>query len=293
MTVAVPELPLLREDSRLVAKVAVLAPMDSALDYAVPDGMSLQAGEHVLVPLGHAKVRGLVVGLERDAPDSDFKLKAVVKKLDDPIVPEASLNFWLWAAQWTLTPPGVFLNGCLRALKIAKGQARQGYVVSGEAPGRVTKARERVLETAILPMGLGELALAAAVSPGVVTALEKDGALTKVDLPEDDIYRTPNPDYAPSTLNDGQAAAHILLRNEQAKQGFAPVLLDGVTGSGKTEVYLESVADTLRDDPAAQVLILLPEIALTQAVMGRLQARFGVEVAQWHANISNLSLIHI
>ena len=287
MTVAVPELPLLREDSRLVAKVAVLAPMDSALDYAVPDGMSLQAGEHVLVPLGHAKVRGLVVGLERDAPDSDFKLKAVVKKLDDPIVPEASLNFWLWAAQWTLTPPGVFLNGCLRALKIAKGQARQGYVVSGEAPGRMTKARERVLETAILPMGLGELALAAAVSPGVVTALEKDGALTKVDLPEDDIYRAPNPDYAPSTLNDGQAAAHILLRNEQAKQGFAPVLLDGVTGSGKTEVYLESVADTLRDDPTAQVLILLPEIALTQAVMGRLQARFGVEVAQWHANISN------
>ena len=287
MTVAVPELPLLREAATTVAKVVVLAPMDSALDYAVPDGMILQPGEHVLVPLGHAKVRGLVIGLDRETPDPDFKLKPVLKKLDDPIVPEASLNFWLWAAQWTLTPPGVFLNGCLRALKVAKGQARQGYVVSGEAPARRTKARERVLETAILPMGLGELALAAAVSPGVVTALEKDGALTKVDLPEDEAYRAPNPDYAPSQLNEGQAAAHILLGNERAKGGFAPVLLDGVTGSGKTEVYLESVADVLRDDPNAQVLILLPEIALTQAVMGRLKARFGVEVAQWHANISN------
>lgn len=269
-----------------VAKVVVMAPMAEALDYIVPDGMALSPGDHVTVPLGHAKVRGLVIGIVQDS-DIDGPLKAVLARLDDPPVPEASLHFWLWAANWTLTPPGIFLGGCVRALKIARAQIRQGYVRTEQPPQRMTKARERVLETAILPMALGELAFAAGVSPGVVTALEKEGVLEKVDMAADDRFPQPDPDFAPARLSPGQDAAHQLLRMEQAKHGFAPVLLDGVTGSGKTEVYLESVADALRDDPQAQVLVLLPEIALTQAVMGRLQARFGCEVAQWHANISN------
>jgi primosomal protein N' (replication factor Y) len=285
MTSTMPQLRLPVNQSLRVAKVAVLAPMDSALDYLIPEGMDVQPGDHVQVPLGHAKVRGLVVGFET-APDEDLKLKPIVHKLDDPPVPEASLTFWLWAAQWTLTPPGVFLVGCLRALRATKGHARMGYVRSDQAPARMTKARERVLEAAILPLGLSELALAAGVSPGVVTALEKDGALLKVEMRDEDPPQ-PNPDYAPATLSEGQAAAHSLMRDEQTKGTFTPVLLDGVTGSGKTEVYLETAADVLRDDPHAQVLVLLPEIALTQAVMGRLKARFGVEVAQWHANISN------
>ncbi|MBW8880363.1 MAG: primosomal protein N' [Asticcacaulis sp.] len=271
---------------RAIAKVAVLAPMAEALDYAIPETMELAAGDHVTVPLGHAKVRGLVIAIVHDS-EIDGPLKPVVARLDDPPVPEASLHFWLWAANWTLTPPGVFLGGCVRALKTARAQVRQGYVRTDQAPTRMTKARERVLETAILPMGLGELAFAAGVSPGVITALEKEGVLEKVDLPNDYRFPRPDPDFAPARLNPSQDAAHRLLRMDQVKHGFAPVLLDGVTGSGKTEVYLESVADALRDDPEAQVVVLLPEIALTQAVMGRLKARFGCEIAQWHANISN------
>lgn len=272
-----------------IAKVVVLAPMAEALDYRVPDGMQLAAGDHVIVPLGHAKVRGLVIGFAPDDDDADerINLKAVLQRLDDPVVPENALHFWLWAANWTLTPPGVFLNGCLRALKIPRPQPKQGYVLTGQTPSRLTKARQAVIDTALAPMGLSELALAAGVSTATVSGLEKDGVLRRIDLALDDAYAAPDPDFAPSVLNDGQAAAHELLRMERAKRKFAPVLLDGVTGSGKTEVYLESVADVLRDDPDSQVLILLPEIALTQAVMGRLKARFGVEVAQWHADISN------
>jgi primosomal protein N' (replication factor Y) len=272
---------------RRVAKVAVLAPMPEALDYLIPDHLDLDAGDHVMVPLGHSRLRGLVVGLDAE-PDPGITLKPVAARLDDPPVPEASLNFWLWAANWTLTPPGVFLNGCLRALKIPRAQARTGYVLTGAMPGRGTKARERVMETAIVPMGLSELALAAGVSTGVVTSLEKEGVLQKVELAVETRFPQPDPDHAPARLNPQQEAAHQLLNAERAK-GFAPVLLDGVTGSGKTEVYLEAVADVLRDDPTAQVLILLPEIALTQAVLGRLEARFGVEVAQWHANIADRS----
>ncbi|MFT4074930.1 MAG: primosomal protein N' [Asticcacaulis sp.] len=279
-----------RESITRIAKVIVLAPMAEALDYAVPAGMDLAAGEHVIVPLGHAKVRGLVIGFETPEADEDLsRIKAVIAKLDDPIVPEASLNFWLWAAGWTLTPPGVFLNGCIRALKIPRPAPKQGYVLTGAQPGRITKARQAVMDTALVPMSAADLAMAAGVSTGVVSALEKEGVLQKVDLAREENYPQPDPDFAPARLNDSQAAAHQLLQMEQAKGAFAPILLDGVTGSGKTEVYLESVADILRADPEAQVLILLPEIALTQAVLGRLEARFGVEVAQWHANITNSS----
>ena len=275
------------QTARRVAKVAVLAPMPEALDYLIPDHLALAAGDHVMVPLGHAKIRGVVVGLDAE-PDPEIVLKPVTLRLDDPPVPEASLNFWLWAANWTLTPPGMFLNGCLRALKIRRAQAKTGYVLTGAVPGRSTKARERVLETAVVPMGLSDLALAAGVSTGVVTSLEKEGVLQKVELAVETRFTQPDPGHAPARLNPQQDAAHKLLNAERAR-GFAPVLLDGVTGSGKTEVYLEAVADVLRDDPAAQVLILLPEIALTQAVLGRLEARFGVEVAQWHANITDRS----
>ncbi len=288
MSTAPVELSLFRGKVTLIAKVVVLAPMAEALDYAVPGSMDLVAGEHVIVPLGHAKVRGLVIGFERpDTGEERGNLKSVLQKLDDPVVPESSLNFWLWAAGWTLTPPGIFLNGCLRALKIPRAAPRQGYVLTGEPPGRMTKARQAVLETALVPLSLSDLALTAGVSTGVVSALEKEGVLRKVDLAVDEAFPQPDPDFAPARLNDSQFAAHQLLQMEQHKGGFAPVLLDGVTGSGKTEVYLETVADVLRSDPSGQVLILLPEIALTQAVLSRLQARFGVEVAQWHANISN------
>ncbi|MDI7775569.1 primosomal protein N' [Asticcacaulis sp. EMRT-3] len=270
-----------------IARIVVLAPMNEALDYRVPEGMTLMAGDHVIVPLGHTKVRGMVIGFAPPEDEERPNLKAVEQRLDDPPAPENSLHFWLWAANWTLTPPGVFLNGCLRALKNPRPQARQGYVLTGQAPSRMSKARQAVIDTALMPMGLSELALAAGVSTATVSGLEKDGVLRKIDLPGAQNLPQPDPDFAPPRLNESQAAAHELLRMEQAKHGFAPVLLDGVTGSGKTEVYLESVADVLRDDPDAQVLILLPEIALTQAVMGRLQARFGVEVAQWHADIAN------
>ena len=276
-----------QHEPRRIAKVAVLAPMPEALDYLIPEPVELAVGDHVMVPLGHSKVRGVVVGFDLEE-DAERGLKPVAVRLDDPPVPEASLTFWLWAANWTLTPPGMFLNGCLRALKIPRPQAKTGYVLTGAMPVRSTKARERVMETAIVAMGLSELALAAGVSTGVVTSLEKEGVLQKVELAVETTFPQPDPDHAPAQLSEQQEAAHQLLNAERAK-GFAPVLLDGVTGSGKTEVYLEAVADVLRDDPTGQVLILLPEIALTQAVLGRLEKRFGVEVAQWHANITDRS----
>ncbi|MFT3998245.1 MAG: primosomal protein N' [Asticcacaulis sp.] len=266
------------------AKVVVLAPMETALDYLVPADMDLSVGDHVWVPLGHARVRGLVVDMGERAPET-LKLKPVATRIDDPRVPEKTLNFWLWAAGWTLTAPGTFLKGCLQALKTPRAQARYGYVRSDTEAVKPTPKQSRVLDCAVLPLTAAELAQAAGVTPGVVQTLEKKGWLDKVELSTEG-FAVPDPDYKVAALNPDQAAADRLLQNEWDRQGFAPVLLDGVTGSGKTEVYLESVARTLRDDPSAQVLVLLPEIALTTAVMGRLKNRFGVDPVQWHSAVS-------
>ncbi|WP_292228200.1 DEAD/DEAH box helicase, partial [Brevundimonas sp.] len=120
-----------------------------------------------------------------------------------------------------------------------------------------------------------DLARAAGVSSGVVKGLVDEGVLEVVEIAADAAFDAPNPDHAPATLNPDQAAAAEALAQGVADGGFKPFLLDGVTGSGKTEAYLEAIARVLRADPAAQILILLPEIALTQALIERIAARFG------------------
>src|SRR6185437_1927308 len=95
----------------------------------------------------------------------------------------------------------------------------------------------------------------------------------------------PDPSREATPLNPSQAAAADALKAMVAG-GFQAALLDGVTGSGKTEVYLEAVAAALAADPEAQVLVLLPEIALTQAVISRFAERFGAEPAEWHSGVT-------
>ncbi len=150
----------------------------------------------------------------------------------------------------------------------------------------MTPAREKVLAAAAeAELSPAALARAAGVSSGVVSALIADGVLAETlrEAPVD--FPAPDPDLAQPGLNASQAAALAELEALVGAGGFGVALLDGVTGSGKTEVYLETVAAALRRDPEAQALILLPEIALTEAVVGRIAARFGAEPAAWHSGM--------
>ncbi|PZO02328.1 MAG: primosomal protein N', partial [Alphaproteobacteria bacterium] len=135
-------------------------------------------------------------------------------------------------------------------------------------------------------LAAAELARMAGVSSGVVKGLIDEGVLEVVEITAEAAFAAPDPDHAPATLNPDQAAAADALTQATARGGFAAFLLDGVTGSGKTEAYLEAVARTLRADPAAQILILLPEIALTQDLIARITARFGTAPAEWHSGIA-------
>uniref|UniRef100_UPI0035B19AAB primosomal protein N' n=1 Tax=Phenylobacterium sp. TaxID=1871053 RepID=UPI0035B19AAB len=154
-------------------------------------------------------------------------------------------------------------------------------------PARSTPARARVLEAAAAgPMAPADLARAASVSAGVVKGLVDEGALALRLVEEEAAFPEPDLSRPGQPLNPSQAAAAQALNQMVGEGGFNVALLDGVTGSGKTEVYLEAVAAALARDPEGQVLVMLPEIALTQAVIGRFEARFGVKPAEWHSDIA-------
>ena len=270
-----------------VASVLIPLPVPEAFDYAVPEELAVARGDQVAVPLGPRLIRGVVAEVF-ETTGSNRKLKAVEQVLDDPRLPERTLDFVEWAARWTLSPPGEMAATALKGLRAPRPRPeRRVKRVEGRSPARPTAARTAVLEAlGARAMSGPDLARAAGVSSGVVKGLVDEGVLEVFEVEAVAAFDAPDPDHAPATLNPDQAASAAAIAQAVAAGGFAPFLLDGVTGSGKTEAYLEAAARALRVDPTAQVLILLPEIALTQAVIERITARFGVAPAEWHSGVA-------
>ncbi len=269
-----------------IAQVLLPLPVPEAFDYAEPEGMALQEGDIVSVPLGPRTVSGAVVGL-KDAHGHNRPLKPVTGRHDLPALPRSTLAFIDWAARYAVDAPGQPLAMALRGARAARSRPERVVVATGAAPTRMTPARARVLEGAGGPAkSPSALAAAAGVSGGVVKALLDEGVLA-IELREAAVaFEEPDPSLKGKPLNDSQAAAAAVLSAMLVEGGFQAALIDGVTGSGKTEVYLEAVADVLAADPRAQVLILLPEIALTQAVIARFTERFGAEPGEWHSGVA-------
>jgi primosomal protein N' (replication factor Y) len=268
-----------------VASILLPLPLPEAFDYAEPEGMALSLGEQVVVPLGPRRLAGVVVAL-RDGAGQNRPLKPVLERRDEPALPPKTLAFVQWAARYAIDAPGQPLAIALRGARAPKPRPERLLVATGAAPTRPTQARARVLAAAISPMTGADLAAAAGVSAGVIKGLVDDGALVaRLALPQA-VFEAPDPARPGAALNPSQAAATRALNTMADAGGFQVALLDGVTGSGKTEVYLEAVAHVLAADPAAQVLVLLPEIALTQAVIARFAERFGAAPAEWHSGVA-------
>ncbi|HEY4031735.1 MAG TPA: primosomal protein N' [Caulobacteraceae bacterium] len=269
-----------------IAQVLLPLPLPDAFDYAEPEGMDLSVGDIVAVPLGPRRIGGVVTGL-RDGAGHNRPLKPVLGRLDEPTLPPTAIAFIEWAARYSVDAPGAPLSIALRGARAPKPRPERKLLATGQAPARSTPARARVLEAAADgPIAPAALAAKAGVSAGVVKALIDEGCLEeRFDVPE---AAFPAPDFERPALplNPSQAAAAEVLKGLIAAGGFQAALLDGVTGSGKTEVYLEAVAALLRADPEAQVLVLLPEIALTQAVLARFEDRFGVMPGEWHSGVA-------
>jgi primosomal protein N' (replication factor Y) len=269
-----------------IASVLIPLPLPEAFDYAEPEGMALAVGESVAAPLGPRLVRGVVTAL-REAGGANRSLKPVAGRLETPPLPPETLAFVEWSARYAVDQPGQPLAIALRGSTAPRPKADRILVRTGATPSRTTAARARVMAAAETPsLSRAALARAAGVSSGVVAALVAEGVLAEQVCEVPAPFARPDPHLPGPKLNRSQSAALEALAPMLAGEGFGVALLDGVTGSGKTEVYLEAVAAVLRRDPDAQVLILLPEIALTQAVIDRIAGRFGAEPVAWHSSLA-------
>ena len=271
------------EPAPLLASVLLPLPLPEAFDYATTADMDLVVGSIVDVPLGRLVSRGVVVAL-RPAAGINRPLKPILRRLDEPALPATTLEFIQWAARYAVDSSGLPLAMALRGLRAPKPKPERRLVATSAPSDSLTPARARVVAAAREPIARADLARAADVSDGVVKALIQSGHLTAVHV----VPEAPEPPRSPPispVLNPSQAAAVQSLAALLA-DGFSVSLLDGVTGSGKTEVYLEAAAAALDADDGAQVLILLPEIALTPAILDRVARRFGVAPDAWHSGMT-------
>ncbi|UWQ40537.1 primosomal protein N' [Leisingera aquaemixtae] len=267
-------------------RVGVLTtqPLDRLLDYRAPEG-GCYLGAYVEVPLGPRKVLGVVWGPGAGGFDS-AKLRSVIRVLDVAPMRTEMRQFLGKAADYTLTPMPAMLRLATRAPGLSDPPSMRKILRRGDGvPDRMTEARTRVLEVLEEFGGLAftprELADMADVTPSVVKGLVKQGALREEEAPRDTPYPHLDPELPSKQLTDDQANAAAALADAVHSGRYGTTLLKGVTGSGKTEVYLEAVAAALR--AGRQALVLLPEIALTAEFLTRVEARFGAKPAEWHS----------
>ncbi len=269
-----------------VVGVLLPLPLAGAYDYKLPPGSDAGRGAVVSAPLGNREVLGVVWGAA-EGTVGDNRLKLAEPLEGSPALPAKLCDFIDWVADYTLNPPGAILAMALRSRGAFEPEARRiAYVRGSVTPPRLSAGRARALEIAAdgLARSVTGLAEDANVSPAVVRGLVQAGALIATELPEFLPFRQPDAAFTTPVLNQDQAHAARALREAVAAEKFHTFLLDGVTGSGKTEVYFEAIAQALEQD--RQVLILLPEIALTIQFLERFAARFGVRPCEWHSDLS-------
>src|ERR1700710_1797085 len=246
-----------------VVDVLVPVALNQAYSYRVPRGMELKPGEVVCVPLGPREVTA-VVWADNNNPDPRLhnRLKDISEKLDVPPLRDELRKLVDWVASYTLSARGMVLRMTLRMGEhLGPERVRVGVRLAGPPPQRMTPARRRLID-------------------GLVAG----GPLAPEALPPAPPPPAPDPSFAMPDFSRQQRTAVDAMRALAANGSFHVALLDGVTGSGKTEVYFEAVAEVIRR--GKQSLILMPEIALTGQFLDRFAQRFGVRPMEWHSELT-------
>jgi primosomal protein N' (replication factor Y) len=265
-------------------RASVLIPLAlfTAYDYAVPEDIVVSAGDFVSVPLGRRIVKGVLWGEGTDDFDP-AKLKPIAAKLDLPPMPEVSRRFIDWVAGYCMAPVGAVLRMAMSVPEALEPErALKAWHIGDRSKGKLTETRARIfaaLENGP-PLATGDLARAASCSPGVIAEMARLGSLRAVALAPPPPFGRPDSERTGPRLSDAQSKAVEALTSLEA----GVTLLNGVTGSGKTEVYFEAIAACLR--AGKQALVLLPEIALGAQWLNRFTDRFGAPPAQWHSELT-------
>jgi primosomal protein N' (replication factor Y) len=266
--------------------ISVLVPVAVDQPYTYASDRPLVPGTIVAVPLGTRLVLGAVWPSPPDQV-APRRLREIEHIFGAPPLPESLIRFVDWMADYTFSPRGMVLRMVLRSPEALEPERPLvGVRLAGPPPDRLTAARKRVLDVAADGFAWSKpgLAAAAGVSTGVIDGLLSGGTLERIAIPPRPIAADLDPDHGRPELSAEQESAAAALR-AAVRDAFSVSLLDGVTGSGKTEVYFEAVAETLR--AGRQALILLPEIALTGAFLDRFAARFGSRPAEWHSEVGS------
>ncbi len=277
-----------------VVSVLVPYPVDKAYDYIVPPDITVQAGDYVSVPLGNREIPAVVWG-EASGDVKPKKLKAVISKYDLDPMPEVHRKFIDWVANYTVSMKGSVLKMALSApagltpSKPARGFRRN---TDQAVPPKLTPQRQKVLEA----MSDGQTRIASEIadiagcSAGVVSGMADKGLLEEVSVYNPAPCLNPNPEGFLAELSEDQQMVADELCDDVKSGTFSASLVDGVTGAGKTEVYFEAVAQALK--AGKQVVIMLPEIALSNAFLERFKTRFGCAPALWHSHLNTCTKTH-
>src|SRR5260370_32489105 len=270
-----------------IVDVLIPVALDHAYSYRAPDDLELAPGDLVRVPLGTRECTG-VVWADNATPNPrlDNRLKDVAAKVDIPPLRPELRKFVDWVSAYTLSSRGMVARMALRMGEhLGPERLQVGIRLAGPPPERMTAARRAVLHLVAdgLARSKAEAAHEAGVSIAVINGLIEEGTLEVLELPAAPVASAPDPTYGRPDFTVAEDEGGAALR-DAVRSGFSVTLLDGVTGSGKTEVYFEAVAEAVARD--RQSLILMSEIALTGQFLDRFAARFGVRPAEWHSQLN-------
>ena len=268
-------------------RLLVFNPALPVLDYRLPAGLAVEFGQLVMAPLGPRQVLGIVWEPERLGGDEvpESKLRPILEVLPVPPFSTPLRRLIEWCADYYVAPINAVARMALGSMAALRGGGTTTeYRLSGEEPKRLTPQRAAAMDALHGEQAsIRELAEYAGVSEGVLRGMVGAGILEPVTVDLDRPYPQARPDFAQPKLSEAQQAAADRFVSAVKERKFVPFLLDGVTGSGKTECYFEAVAEAIREN--RQVLVLLPEIALTENFLRRFEARFGVAPILWHSSL--------
>jgi primosomal protein N' (replication factor Y) (superfamily II helicase) len=273
-----------------VLRIALPVPLPTLFDYLPPTHGAAVAGSRVLVPFGRGKAVGVVVETDVAANVGSARLKRVLRVLDEtPLLDAELMQTLAWAADYWLGAPGeAYANALPLMLREDKPlpetrepvwQLTIAGLSARDAGSRRGSSRALLQILADGPQSAVELDLALPDWRAAARRLVEAGL---IERGEQAMSPTPQPSLPAPTLHPEQDAAVRAVAS--AFDRFQPFLLDGVTGSGKTEVYLALIEQALAQDK--QTLLLVPEIGLAPQTVRRLRERLGVPIEVLHSNLA-------
>ncbi len=276
-----------RANMTQTVRVAVPLYLPKTLDYLWQGEANAHKYQMVEVAVSGRPYHGMVVDVieEDKEPKRKYKLKPA-QPLEDITLPTPTGKFYEWVSSYNFSFPGEGLRAALQGGKIPpRPVAETVLAATGKSPARLTPTRQKVLDATNNHSysTQTELAKKAEVSTGVVKSLIEEGCIKAKIAGTKEL----NIQIKRVNLGTAQAQAAQQISAAMANKSYVPFLLDGVTGSGKTEVYFEAIADLLQQDKTGQVLVLLPEIALTPQWLERFEERFGFTPHIWHSSVSD------